>query len=61
MISNKALLTYIYWKITFTVNTDASDKKFGDVISQINKPVTFFYIRLIKTKCKYTTQIKSFS
>ena len=44
-----------------TVNTDASDKQFGDVISQSNKPVTFFYIRLIKTKCKYTTQIKSFS
>ena len=48
MVSAETLLRYPYWKIPFTVNTDASDKKLGSVISQNNKPIAFFSIILTK-------------
>ena len=41
MVSAETLWSYPYWKITFTVHTDAYDKKLDDVISQNNKPIAF--------------------
>ena len=46
MVSSEKLLSYPYWKVTFTVHTDASDKQLGDDISHNNKPIAFSYIRL---------------
>ena len=34
MVSADTLLSYPGWKITFMVQTNASDKQLGDVISQ---------------------------
>ena len=39
MVSDETLLSYTYWKTTFTVHTYDSDKKLGDVISLNNKPI----------------------
>ena len=36
MVSEKTLLSYPDWKLTFTVHTDASDKQLGAVISHNN-------------------------
>ena len=47
MISAKTLLSYPYWKISFTVHNDASRKQLGAVISHNNKPITLFSIILI--------------
>ena len=52
------MLSYPYWKLTFTVHTDASDKQLGSVISQNNKPIAFFSRILIKPQCNYTTTKK---
>ena len=41
MVSAEMLLSYPYWKIPFTVHTDASDKQLGDVTSQKNELITF--------------------
>ena len=41
MVSTETLLSYPYWKIPFTVHTDASDKKLGAVIIYNNKPIEF--------------------
>ena len=48
MVSAGKLLSSQYWKLTFTVHTDASDKQLGDFISHNNKPIAFFSIRLKK-------------
>ena len=48
MVSAQTLLSYPDWIISFTVYTNASDKKLGGVISQNNKPVSFFSRRLMK-------------
>ena len=48
MVSAQKLLSYPYWKLTFIVHTDASDKQLGDVISHNNKPIAFFSRILIK-------------
>ena len=42
MVSAETLLGYPYWKINFTVHTNVSDKQLDAVISQNNKPITFF-------------------
>ena len=42
IVSAEMLLSYLGWKLTFTVHTDASDKQLGDVISQNNKPIVLF-------------------
>ena len=46
MISSETLLSYPDWKLPFTIQTDISDKQLGSVISQNNKPIYFFSIRL---------------
>ena len=42
MVSAETLLNDPYLKIPFTVQTEGSDKHFGEVISQKNKPISFF-------------------
>ena len=46
MVSSETLLSYPDWKLPFTIQTDISDKQLGSVISQNNKPIYFFSIRL---------------
>ena len=58
MVSAEALLIYPYWKLSFTVNTDAYDKQLGAVISHNNKPIAFFSRILSKTHRNYTTTEK---
>ena len=48
MVSAETLLSYPYFTIPFTVQNDAFDKQFGAVISQNNKPIAVFSIRLNK-------------
>ena len=42
MVSAETLMSYPDWKPTFIVQTDASDKQLGAVISKNNKPIAFF-------------------
>ena len=58
MVSAEKLLIYPYWKLPFTVHTDAYDKHLGAVISKNNTPIDFFTKRLIKPHCNYTTTKK---
>ena len=58
MVSADTLLSYPYWKLAFTVHTDASDKQLGIVISQNNKPIDLFSIILSKPQRNYTTTEK---
>ena len=58
MVSAETLLSDPDWNITLTVHTDASDKQLGVVISQNNKPVEFFSIRLSNPQRKYNTTDK---
>ena len=56
MVSAETLSIYADWTIPFTIHTDASDKQLGAVISQNNKPITFFSGgRLSKAQLNYTT------
>ena len=52
------LLSYPFWKLTFTVHTDTSDKQLGAFISHNNKPIAVFSRRLIKPHPNYTTTEK---
>ena len=52
------MLSYTDWKILFTVNTDASDKQLGAVISHNNKEIELFSRRLSEPQYKYTTTNK---
>ena len=54
MVSAEIILSYSNWKIPFTVNTDASDKQLGSVISQNNKYIALFSIIFIKPLRNYT-------
>ena len=58
MVSTETLLSYPDWKIPFTVHTDASDKKLGDVIIQNNKPIYLFLRRISIPQPNYTTTYK---
>ena len=58
MVSVETLLSYSSWKLPFTVHNDASDKQLGYVISNNNKPIAFFSIRLINPNRNYTTNEK---
>ena len=54
MVSVETLLSYPYWKLPFTFNTDASDKQLGAVISHNNKTIALFLRRFDKPQCNYT-------
>ena len=58
MFSVKTLLICPDWNIPFKFHTDASYKQLGDVISQYNKPIEFFFIRIGKPQRNYTTTKK---
>ena len=58
MVSADTLMSDPYWKLTFTVHTDASNKHLGAVISQNNKPINFFSMRLSKPQQNYITTEK---
>ena len=58
MVSAETLLSYTDWKLTFTSHTDDSDKQLGAVISQNNKPIAFFSVKLSQPRRNYTTTKK---
>ena len=58
MVSAETLISYPDWKLPFIVNTDASDNQLGAVISQNNKPISFFSRILIKPQHNYTMNEK---
>ena len=58
MSSSETILSYPDWKTIFTLHTDESDKQFSDDVSQNNKPISFFSIKLIMPSCDYTTKKK---
>ena len=58
MVSGETLLSYTDCKLPFTVNTDASDKQLGAVISKNNKPIDFLSRKLIKPQRNYTRSEK---
>ena len=58
MVSAETLLSYPDCKLSFTVNTDASDKQLGAVIIQNTKPIAFFYRILSKPQHNYTTKLR---
>ena len=55
VVSDETLLSDPYWKLPFTVHTNAPDKQLFDVISQNNKPISFLSRRLSKPQRSYTT------
>ena len=55
MVSAETLISDLDWKLTFTAQTDASDKQLCAVISQNNKPIAVFYRILISPHSSYTT------
>ena len=58
MVSSEILLSYPDWTMPSTVNTDASGKLLGAVISQNNKSIALFSIKLSKPQRNYTTTKK---
>ena len=58
MLYAETLLSYPYWKLPLTVQTDASGKQLGAVISHNNKPISFLSIILIKPQPNYNTTEK---
>ena len=58
MVSAETLLSYPYWKLPFTFHNDAYDKQLCAFISQNNKPIDLFSIRLSKPQRNYTTNEK---
>ena len=54
MVSADTLSIYPYWKLPFTVHTDATDKQLGAVIIQTNKPIAFLSSKLSKPQRNYT-------
>ena len=53
MVSADTLLSYPYWKMTFTVHTYASDKQLGAGIIQNNKHIAFLSIKLSNKQRDY--------
>ena len=58
MVSAETLLSYPYWTMPFTAHIYVSDKQFGAVIIQNNKPIAFLSRRLSKPQSNYTTNEK---
>ena len=52
MVFDENLLNYTDCMIYFTLNTDASEKHLGSVVSQNSKPIELLYIRVRKTRIK---------
>ena len=50
--------SYPDWTVTLTINTDASDKHLGAVISPNIKTIALLWIILSKIQCNYTTTEK---
>ena len=48
MVSSEILLSYLDWKISFALHTDALDKHLGAVISHNDKTTEFLSKRSIK-------------
>ena len=58
MVSDDTVLCYPDWTTPFTVHTNAFDKQLGDFISQNDKPIVFFSIRLSNPQRNYATTKK---
>ena len=58
MVSDKTLLSYLYWKLSFTVHTSAYYKQLGAVIIQNNKRIAFFSRILRNPQRNYATTEK---
>ena len=50
VFSEETILNYPDWTVPFTIQTYASGKQMGAVISQNNKPIGFFSLRLSKSQ-----------
>ena len=61
LVSAETLLNYPYWNITFTVHTDAYDKKLGAVISHNNKPISLLLRISSKPHRNYNKTYKEIS
>ena len=59
MVSAETLLSYPYWKITFTVHTDASGINLGAVMSHNNKTIALLSRILSNPQCNYNTTEKN--
>ena len=55
MVSAETLLNYLYWKVPFSAHRDDSDKQLSSVISQNDKSIDLFSIKLSKPQRNYTT------
>ena len=53
MVSAKTLLNNPDWTIPFPVHTDVSDKQLGVVISQNDKHISFFMIKVSNPQNNY--------
>ena len=58
MLSSETLFHYPYWKVPFTIHTDASDKQLVSIISHNNKTIVIFSGVLNNTHINYTTTDK---
>ena len=58
MVSEDTLLNYHDWKIPLTVHKYASNKHLGAFVSQNDKYIALFSIKLIKTQRNYNTTEK---
>ena len=55
LVSRETLLTYPNFNKPFVIHTDASHTQLGAVISQENKPITFYSRKLNPAQTRYTT------
>ncbi len=53
-IAREEVLAYPDYSKVFKINTDASSKQLGAVITQENRPMAFFSCKLSTTQCKYS-------
>ncbi len=53
-ISKNVVLAYLDYSKVFEIYTDASSKQLGAVITQDNRPISFFSQKLSDMQCKYS-------
>ncbi len=53
-ITKDVVLAYPDYSKVYEIYTDASSKQLGAVITQDNRPITFFSWKLSNTQCKYS-------